>query len=148
MEMVQRHKLRGLRVLALLGALALVGLLAVVLAMPASAQKEKEGGAAGSQSGATYVGADTCKTCHEDMFKNWEASPHWKTTLDTHAEKSKQGCEACPGPGSAHVEGGGDKTKIFTFKGASAEEISNRCLTCHTYSHEPSLHPAGSAQLG
>lgn len=113
-------------------------LFAVSIATPTAAQKEKGSSAASWQSTASYVGADTCKTCHDDMFKNWEQSPHWKTTLDTHAEKSKQGCEACHGPGSAHVEGGGDKTKIFAFKSASAQEISSRCLTCHEYSHEQS----------
>ena len=34
------------------------------------------------------------------------------------------------------MEGGGDKTKIFTFKGASARDISNRCLKCHQYGQE------------
>jgi len=30
-----------------------------------------------------YVGAEVCKTCHEDIYNGWEKSPHWKTTLDT-----------------------------------------------------------------
>jgi DmsE family decaheme c-type cytochrome len=85
-----------------------------------------------------YVGPETCKTCHEDMYKNFEKTPHWKTTLDTHGGPAKQGCEACHGPGKAHVEGGGDKTKIFTFKNASAKESSARCLECHTYGEEHS----------
>jgi DmsE family decaheme c-type cytochrome len=88
-----------------------------------------------------YVGAETCKTCHEDMpvkdfFKNYEASPHYITTLDTKKGPEWHGCEACHGPGKEHVEGGGDKTKIFTFKGASAQEISARCLDCHQYGAE------------
>jgi predicted CXXCH cytochrome family protein len=36
------------------------------------------------------------------------------------------------------VEGGGDKTKIFAFKGASASELSQRCLGCHEYGEEHS----------
>ena len=28
-----------------------------------------------------YVGADTCKTCHEDVYKGFEKTPHWKTTF-------------------------------------------------------------------
>ncbi len=88
-----------------------------------------------------YVGAETCKTCHEDMpvkgfFKNYEDSPHFVTTLDTKKGPEWHGCEACHGPGKEHVEGGGDKTKIFTFKGASAQEISARCLDCHQYGEE------------
>lgn len=83
-----------------------------------------------------YVGADTCKTCHEDVFKGFEKTPHWKTTYDTHRGVAYQGCEGCHGPGKAHVEGGGDKSKIFIFPGAKAEEISKRCLTCHEFGEE------------
>jgi hypothetical protein len=76
-----------------------------------------------------YVGSETCKTCHEDMpvkgfFKSFEDSPHYVSTLDSKKGPEWHGCEACHGPGKEHVEGGGDKTKIFTFKGASAQEIS------------------------
>lgn len=90
-----------------------------------------------------YIGTDTCKTCHEDMptkgfFKTYEDSPHFVTTLDTKKGPEWHGCEACHGPGKAHVEGGGDKTKIFTFKNASAAEISERCLGCHQYGAEHS----------
>ncbi len=83
-----------------------------------------------------YVGSETCKTCHEDMpvkgfFKHFEDSPHFVTTLDTKKGPEWNGCEACHGPGKAHVDGGGDKTKIFIFKEASAREINQRCLDCH-----------------
>ncbi|HXE35026.1 MAG TPA: DmsE family decaheme c-type cytochrome [Verrucomicrobiae bacterium] len=83
-----------------------------------------------------YVGSETCKTCHADMpskdfFQHFEDSPHFVTTLDTKKGPAWQGCEGCHGPGKAHVDGGGDKTKIFTFRGASAQEISARCLDCH-----------------
>ena len=82
------------------------------------------------QSGATYVGAETCKTCHEALYKGWETGAHWKQTYQE-GGLARHGCEDCHGPGSAHVEGGGDVTKIFTFKGASTKEISARCETCH-----------------
>jgi hypothetical protein len=29
-----------------------------------------------------YVGAETCKTCHEEIYNGWEKTPHWKTTLN------------------------------------------------------------------
>ena len=90
-----------------------------------------------------YVGSETCKTCHEDMptkgfYKHYEDSPHFATTLDTKKGPEWHGCEACHGPGKAHVEGGGDKTKIFTFKNVSAAETSARCLDCHQYGEEHS----------
>jgi DmsE family decaheme c-type cytochrome len=83
-----------------------------------------------------FVGSETCKTCHADMpskdfFNHFEASPHFVTTLDSKKGPQWQGCEGCHGPGKAHVDGGGDKTKIFTFKNASAQEINARCMSCH-----------------
>ena len=78
-----------------------------------------------------YLGSETCKACHEDQYNSWEKSPHWKTTLDTKGGAAKQGCEACHGPGAAHVAGGGDVTKIFNFQKASAKEIDDHCMTCH-----------------
>lgn len=91
-----------------------------------------------------YVGADTCKTCHEEIYNSWEKTPHWKTTLDAKGGPSKQGCEGCHGPGAEHVAGGGDKTKIYVFEGKSRQETSARCLTCHGEGREQS-HFAESA---
>jgi DmsE family decaheme c-type cytochrome len=90
-----------------------------------------------------YVGEETCKTCHADLprkdfVKNYESSPHYATTMNTKKGPEWHGCEACHGPGKEHVDSGGDKTKIFTFKNASAKEISARCLTCHEYGEEHS----------
>ena len=95
-----------------------------------SSQDTKAPGPTVSQS-PDYVGSETCKACHEDIYNSWEKTPHWKTTLDTKGGPSHQGCESCHGPGSAHVEGGGDITKIFVFKNHSTKEINQRCLTCH-----------------
>ena len=100
-----------------------------------SAAKEKEKTAASSAEDSKYVGSDTCKTCHEDLYNNWAKTPHWKTTLDKKAGPSHQGCEGCHGPGADHVAGGGDKSKIFIFEEASAREVSSRCLTCHAGAH-------------
>ena len=80
---------------------------------------------------ANYVGSETCKACHEDIYNGWEKTPHWKTTLDARGGPSKQGCEGCHGPGAAHVAGGGAVSKIFIFKDHSTKEINDRCLTCH-----------------
>src|ERR1700676_4001924 len=99
-----------------------------VQSIPAPSQEKSSGPAADS---SDYVGAETCKACHEGIYNNWEKTPHWKTTLDTKGGPSRQGCEGCHGPGGAHVAGGGDKTKIFIFKEHSAKEINDRCLTCH-----------------
>src|SRR5208337_1689643 len=91
-----------------------------------------------SSDASKYVGAETCKTCHEEIYNAWEKTPHWKTTLNKVGGPAHQGCEGCHGPGADHVAGGGDKTKILTFKDASREETSARCLTCHGEGHEQS----------
>jgi DmsE family decaheme c-type cytochrome len=93
---------------------------------------------------SNYVGADTCKTCHEEIYNRWEKTPHWKTTLNKEGGASKQGCEGCHGPGAEHVAGGGDKSKIFMFEGRSRQETSARCLSCHGEAHAQS-HFAESA---
>ena len=97
-----------------------------------------------SSDGSKYVGTETCKTCHEDIYNAWEKTPHWKTTLNKEAPPSHQGCEGCHGPGADHVAGGGDKSKIFAFKDDSRQETSARCLACHGEGHEQS-HFAQSA---
>src|SRR5277367_3593337 len=88
-----------------------------------------------------YVGEETCKTCHADLptpgfVKSYEDSPHYVTTLDTKKGPEWHGCEACHGPGKEHVDSGGDTTKIFTFKDASPQQTSARCLSCHQYTEE------------
>src|SRR5690348_12562104 len=116
-----------------------------------SAAQQKDKGYQRPTDPSLYVGAETCKTCHADMpskdfYKGFENSPHFATTMDTKKGPEWHGCEACHGPGKEHVEGGGDKSKIFTFKNASAKEISERCLGCHTYGEEHSNY-ARSAHL-
>src|SRR5208282_4912580 len=82
-------------------------------------------------SASQYAGAETCKTCHEEIYNGWEKSPHWKQTYKE-GGIAKHGCEDCHGPGSAHVAGGGDVTKIFIFtKDHSTKEVNARCMTCH-----------------
>ena len=115
------------------GIAALTLLLAALPAAGAKANPEDK--PAASKDASQYVGSDTCKTCHEDIYKNFETTPHWKTTLNKKGPEW-QGCEGCHGPGAEHVAGGGDKSKIFTFKGVSPKEVSKRCLECHQYGEE------------
>ncbi len=119
---------------------AVVGLILLTATWLAASPQEKSTAASKGASAdpSNYVGADTCKTCHEDIYKNFETTPHWKTTYDTRRGPEWQGCEACHGPGGEHVAGGGDKTKIFTFKDVPAQKVSERCLKCHVYGEEHS----------
>lgn len=97
----------------------------------------------GASGSSQYAGSETCKTCHEDVYKSWEKTPHWKTTLDKKGGPSKMGCEGCHGPGAAHAAEA-DPTKIFSFKNLTREQSSARCLSCHGEAHEQS-HFAESA---
>ncbi len=107
--------------------LALAGLAATAAAQQAAQKKAAPAPPAG---GSQYVGSETCKGCHEDVYKGVERTPHVRT-LGAGKAPEHQGCEGCHGPGAAHVEGGGDKSKILSFTGASSEEVTQRCLTCH-----------------
>ena len=87
--------------------------------------------AAPATQAAGFVGDDTCLTCHEDQAKGYHASPHARAK-NPRTPAAAQGCESCHGPGQAHAEGGGDKTKIRNPKTLSPREASETCLTCHT----------------
>jgi DmsE family decaheme c-type cytochrome len=77
--------------------------------------------------GSTYVGAETCKSCHSELYdKGFANTPHAGLL-----KEGKHGCEDCHGPGSAHVEGGGDKTKILIFSKLTPAQASRRCMRCH-----------------
>jgi DmsE family decaheme c-type cytochrome len=82
-------------------------------------------------SASDYVGAEACKTCHEDIYNGWEKSPHWKTTLNKKEGASHQGCEGCHGAAAAHVSDPSDTSKLFLFEKVSNKEINARCLSCH-----------------
>ncbi len=86
--------------------------------------------------GATYVGSDTCKNCHEQQFKEIDSSPHFKTFAAQGRGQAWHGCESCHGPGSLHVEGGGDVSKILNLKAMSPEQVTSTCMQCHETSME------------
>jgi len=108
------------------GTLAIV----MVIACPVLVATDRPPAPANTVSGAVeYVGADTCKGCHEEIYGNWARTAHYKTLLKKQA--GGQGCEACHGAGSEHVNNGGDKTKIFNFKTVEGKAVNDRCLQCH-----------------
>ncbi len=97
---------------------------------PQQAATSEPKAAAGS---TQYVGQETCATCHEEVVKKFGTNPHSRLALE-HAGKGVT-CESCHGPGQAHVEGGGDVTKIRRFDKASTKEIDETCLGCHAGTH-------------
>ena len=122
--------LSGLRVVSmlLLGA-GILGVSALAAPAPGAQSSDASKGAMH----ADYVGADTCAACHEEETKGFAANPHTKMA-QMHGNSGVT-CENCHGPGSEHVSGGGDVTKIFNPAKASAKEVDEKCLSCHGNAH-------------
>jgi len=81
-----------------------------------------------------FTGAKTCTMCHKAEALGMGSNPHAKLQLE-HGGKGVT-CEGCHGPGKAHVESGGDATKIFSFSKATSAAVEGRCLQCHRGDHE------------
>lgn len=100
------------------GALALLllfGLSAAAMASPQQAGQQAEAAATPS-----------CGDCH-DQAKAFAANPHGRGKAVKDVIPNAV-CENCHGDGTAHIEGGGDKEKIFKPAGRSG---ADGCLACH-----------------
>jgi cytochrome c553 len=62
-----------------------------------------------------YVGSETCQACHEEQFNAYSHTSHARLTTLSSWKGKVTGCESCHGPGKAHVDGSGDKTKIISL---------------------------------
>jgi len=107
--------------------------IACATALAAAAPGSKPADTQAKAAAATNVGADTCATCHEEVSKKFADNPHTKMAL-MHGSSGVT-CENCHGAGSAHVDGGGDTTKIFNPAKASTKEVDAKCLSCHSGVH-------------
>lgn len=78
-----------------------------------------------------YVGSETCRACHEPQFNKVANTKHGKFGNLAAWKDKVVGCESCHGPGKAHVESAGDKTKIRVFLTMDSKAVSETCLACH-----------------
>jgi DmsE family decaheme c-type cytochrome len=93
--------------------------------------------APGSPGAEGYVGAETCKGCHEDAFGKFGQTRMGRLFLGhPRNELEKAACENCHGPGKAHVEAGGGKGVggMVTFRKDDPTPVETRnavCVQCH-----------------
>ena len=83
-----------------------------------------------AQAGATYVGDDTCVTCHEKEQKKYTSTMHGRTD-HPRAPGAKMGCETCHGPGSKHADDETIPGLIRAFAKEAPRQGNAVCLTCH-----------------
>ena len=115
-----------------------VGLLLVCFLCVASAQEHstnpapKSSAALPGSTGGQYADIDVCKTCHEEVWdKHFAGTPHAALL-----KGGQHGCQSCHGPAQAHVEGGGDVTKIIRFETLTPAQTAAICTGCHQSSLE------------
>ncbi len=68
-----------------------------------------------------------CSDCH-DQAKTFAANPHAQGQVSKGVVPNEL-CTSCHGDGAAHMEGGGDKEKIYKPVGLAGS--NKTCLTCH-----------------
>jgi len=83
-----------------------------------------------AQEEAKYVGSDVCAKCHAEVTKTWALTVHRRTLFNK--DPSRNGCEACHGPGGPHVEGGGNPEKMIKLGKLKPEQSAAICQKCHT----------------
>jgi hypothetical protein len=86
---------------------------------------------------AGYVGAETCKGCHEEAFAKLETTRMGRLFLKRPRNTTESlACENCHGPGQKHVEAGGGKGVggLITFAKNDKTPVEQRnaaCTSCH-----------------
>ncbi len=124
------------------GLAGLLALFALVPSSPSRAQTPAQTPAATPPTSTAlpegYVGAETCKGCHEEAYNKFEKTRMGRLFLkQPRTEQERIGCENCHGPGQAHVDAGGGKGQggLITFAKKDPTPVEKRnqvCLTCHT----------------
>lgn len=73
---------------------------------------------------AQYIGMESCEVCHPEQAKRFELTSHFGTSVKEGEQVKGEACESCHGPGSLHMDAGGDPSKIVRYS-------PERCFVCH-----------------
>jgi hypothetical protein len=111
-----------------------------------------------AQAQASYVGNESCRTCHVEAFEAWRASPHARATvsltgksgqdgrcLSCHAPQADKGvasvgCESCHGAGALYSPRYVMKDAELSRAVGLEDPGEKSCRVCHDAS-SPSLKP-------
>jgi len=96
-------------------------------AQPATAESEKP---------SEYVGSETCKACHEEIFNKLQKSPHFAVETGARRGWKERSCESCHGPGSKHADSASSENIKNPAK-LTAGEVDRTCLNCHLNQNTP-----------
>src|SRR5579863_6351247 len=77
---------------------------------------------------AEYVGSETCKACHEEIFNNLQKTPHFAIETGARRGWTQRACESCHGPGSKHADSASPEDIKNPVK-LSPEAQDHTCLT-------------------
>lgn len=82
----------------------------------------------------TYEGSESCRQCHEEQFRTIGQTVMGRhLLLFPRTETERLGCEACHGPASVHIDSGGGRVGVISFR-PGAESVARQnaaCLACH-----------------
>jgi predicted CXXCH cytochrome family protein len=91
--------------------------------------------------GATYMGNKACAECHGKITRVFPASAHSRVLVEGNKLAGLNGCEACHGPGSKHIQAGGGRGKFII----NPAKDTQACFQCHSdveaEFHFPYHHP-------
>lgn len=119
-------------------------LVAILVCFPARGYAEPESEPAPPE--AKFLGEAICLGCHSVEAEHWATTVHGRAlNHEGRGSGPARSCEACHGPGSAHLTDPNDSSAIVSFtreSGTSVEQMNEMCLSCHRSG--PLLHWQGS----